>query len=249
MPTEDAVACCIAKDEDLYIDEWLQYNLKLGFSRIYVYDNTDDFRLGMAGLHVRYPAITLLHAPGPRMQMTAYNHCLSTFGPLHTWMAFLDVDEFIVLRSHSSVVHLLQEHCANGALSLNWFLYGSGGHKEYIPEPVTRRFLWREPSANQHVKTIVKTRDATILLSPHYAVLTNGTQHDTNGRAFEGPFNPDGPVDVACIHHYFVKSRCEFERKVKRGKADIDEMRTMDEFDMWDKNEVMDDSAWMFLIR
>jgi hypothetical protein len=45
------------------------------------------------------------------------------------------------------------------------------------------------------------------------------------------------------------KSRGEFERKVQRGKADIDEMRTMDEFDMWDKNEVVDDSAWMFLIR
>ena len=28
---------CIAKDEDNYIDEWLKYHLKLGFSNIYVY--------------------------------------------------------------------------------------------------------------------------------------------------------------------------------------------------------------------
>jgi hypothetical protein len=28
---------CIAKDEDHYIDEWLLYHLKLGFSDIFVY--------------------------------------------------------------------------------------------------------------------------------------------------------------------------------------------------------------------
>ena len=30
---------CIAKNEDHYIDEWLRYHLKLGFGRIFVYQN------------------------------------------------------------------------------------------------------------------------------------------------------------------------------------------------------------------
>lgn len=30
---------CIAKNEDLYIDEWLLYHFKLGFGRAWVYQN------------------------------------------------------------------------------------------------------------------------------------------------------------------------------------------------------------------
>jgi hypothetical protein len=30
---------CIAKNEDLYLEEWVNYHLKLGFDRIYIYMN------------------------------------------------------------------------------------------------------------------------------------------------------------------------------------------------------------------
>ena len=30
---------CIAKNEDNYLDEWIKYHLKLGFSEIFVYQN------------------------------------------------------------------------------------------------------------------------------------------------------------------------------------------------------------------
>ncbi len=33
----DISLVCIAKDEDHYIDEWLDYHLKLGFTRVVVY--------------------------------------------------------------------------------------------------------------------------------------------------------------------------------------------------------------------
>ena len=30
---------CIAKNEDDYIEEWVNYHLKLGFSKIFIYEN------------------------------------------------------------------------------------------------------------------------------------------------------------------------------------------------------------------
>ena len=33
----DAIVCAIALNEELYIDEWIKYNLALGFSHIYIY--------------------------------------------------------------------------------------------------------------------------------------------------------------------------------------------------------------------
>lgn len=41
-PDATAVVCAIAKNEGMYIDEWIAYNIKLGFDNIYVYDNSDD---------------------------------------------------------------------------------------------------------------------------------------------------------------------------------------------------------------
>jgi acyl-CoA dehydrogenase len=38
----DAVICAIALNEERYIDEWIQYNLFLGFSHIYIYDNSSN---------------------------------------------------------------------------------------------------------------------------------------------------------------------------------------------------------------
>ena len=35
----DACICAIAKNEDLYLDEWIQYNLHLGFSGIIIFNN------------------------------------------------------------------------------------------------------------------------------------------------------------------------------------------------------------------
>ena len=42
MTPYDAVICCIALDEEAYIDEWIQYHLHIGFSHIYIYDNKDQ---------------------------------------------------------------------------------------------------------------------------------------------------------------------------------------------------------------
>jgi hypothetical protein len=30
---------CIAKDEDLYLQDWIDYHLKLGFDDIHIYQN------------------------------------------------------------------------------------------------------------------------------------------------------------------------------------------------------------------
>ena len=41
--------CCIAKDEDKYIDEWIEYHLGLGFDKIYVFRDDWDW-VGPQGL-------------------------------------------------------------------------------------------------------------------------------------------------------------------------------------------------------
>jgi hypothetical protein len=240
-----AVVCCIAKNEEPYIDEWIAYNLKLGFERIYIYDNSDNHSLAPLG---QTDKVHVVPFPGPTKQMAAYNHFLRTYGREHTWCAFIDVDEFIVLRCHASIQDMLNAHCKNGSLGLNWILFGSSGKKEYRPEPVTERFQMRQRGLNAHIKSIVKIEDTMTMDHPHFPCLKGGHQQlDTNGRAFSGPFNERGTEDVACIHHYFLKSKREFREKVARGRADISIKRAFEEdFSRHDLNEVHDSRAWDF---
>ena len=190
-----------------------------------MFDNSPENELKRWG--DKRPQTTVLHYPGINRQDEAYLECAKgswKHGQMK-WAAFWDVDEFLVLKKHDAVQQLLEEHLSSGALSLNWQVFGTSGKLLYEPLPVTKRFVYREEERNQHVKSIVRLRDMDLTEgpNPHYPKkLSSGTQHNTDGYAFEGPYH-DGPTDVAVIHHYMTKSYQEYTKKRMRGRADTED--------------------------
>ena len=110
-PVQTSALCAIAKWEDVYIDEWLDYHLGLGIDRIYVYDNSEDFTMRNKS---RPDSVELVHFtasdPGGKRQRPAYTDCITTRGTAHTWVGFIDIDEFLVLKRHACVNDFLAEH-------------------------------------------------------------------------------------------------------------------------------------------
>lgn len=229
--------CAIAKDEELYIDEWIAHNLAVGFDKVFIFDNSPGCDLR----HKQSARVHVQHFPGPTKQLPAYQFFLQAYGKMYDWVAFLDVDEFIVLRPPLRTVKALVDSYATGAsaLALNWYMFGSNGHKEYAPLPVVKRFTRRAGPPDAHVKILARPREVLAIEGPHHARTTRGTK-DTNGRLVHGPHNIDGPTNVACIHHYFTKSEAEFRKKIERGRADQTVKRTFDEFFAADRNDVED---------
>ena len=219
-----AVLCCIALDEESYIDEFVDYHIGIGFNKIIIYDNSNENQLKQWGQKRHNSTAEVIHYPGINMQGRAYLDCAkgAHYNGKMKWAAFWDVDEFLVLKKHDNVDRFLDEHLSSGALALNWYIFRQGGKTIYEPLPVTKRFVYRDNHTNAHVKSIVRLRDMdmTHRLHPHYPKLINGTQHDTNGKAFEGPFNAGGPSDIAVLHHYVTKSFQEYKNKRIRGRAD-----------------------------
>ena len=73
----DVAICCIALNEDLYIDEWLDHHLnKIGFNNVYVYDNSDENTLKNKARE----KVKVIHFPRALKQVPAYNHFLENFG-------------------------------------------------------------------------------------------------------------------------------------------------------------------------
>lgn len=264
-PQESAAICCIVMDEEPYIDEWIDYNYYVaGFDSFFIYDNSDEFVLEQWANKRREqkgPKVSVKHYPGKNMQHTAYPDCTRTFALNHTWVAYFDMDEFIVFRGDfegHSVVDFLHESFDDdvGQVGFNWYQFGTGGQQIYEPKPVLSRFQFREKEGNQHVKSIVRGKAHKPNLEkthPHFQPLIEPFKYvSASGTPMEGPFNIPPQVEKASLNHYYYKSVKEYANKKVRGRADMgneQERHNFTEAMKYDtpKGDIHDDLAWKLL--
>lgn len=251
-------ACLIAKDEGRYLAEWLAYYSLLGFDEILVYnnassDNTAAIVKRASANDPRIRHIPWPDIPGRAPQVPAYNNALRRTRA--DWIAFVDADEFIVLKEHDSIHDFLAGFDEDtGAVCINWLLFGSSGHENYVDDLVIRRFTrCAAPDyiLNGIVKSIVRP-SAARHMHAHAPVLTRGRYCLSDGRATG--LHRFAKADAiahhpAQINHYVVKSNEEYRAKIARGVAgkppDAPDrtVKFTDEF--WltrDRNEAVDHS-------
>lgn len=241
MSTTKVVLVCVAKWEDYYLEEWLEYNHKLGFDKIIMYQN--DWRCS-----IDKPYLEKREWDGRSVQLKIYNDFLHT-NTEYDWVAFFDCDEFLVLNKHNNIKEFVDEYKdRTNAIGINWYFYGSGGLVNRTSNSLLHMFPNRSNHTDQHIKVIVNARCGTRMSLPHNADVES---MDTNGFKFTGPFNPGGPSDVAVINHYHNKTREDWMLRCKRGRVDCN---IQHEEDRWDREindniDVEDLSAYNFLYK
>jgi hypothetical protein len=221
--------CAIAKYEDLYIQEFIDYYTALGFCGFYFYDNSDEFTLRNvitnSSTFNENPLITLIHYPGRVMQLKSYHDCVERAQrDSFTWAAFYDLDEFIVLKKHSNIEAFIQDHGIAGGIVVNWILFGSSNQTVYRPVPVSKRFQYRDSIAHESVKCILRLSYGPRFHNPHnpkFFTKNSSYTVNTNGKLVPRPTDLDRPTDVAVIHHFRIKSQQEYVNRRKYGRADI----------------------------
>ncbi len=152
------VAC--ARWESPFIAEWLAYHTTIGFDHVYLYCNDDDpteLRDILSGLPSALSArVTFRPYFGQGQQRFMYLDALRYARQNSEWISFLDVDEFLVLRSWASIPDLLLElnRDAIDSLHLNWLFYGNNGHKTRPAGSVLRNYTRRSRTVDVHTKHI-----------------------------------------------------------------------------------------------
>lgn len=124
-------------DALLRFKEWLLFHRMVGFDHFYVYDNSKQRHGALWNMlkpFVDKGVATYIHWPARvcarhrASQYAAENSCLRRFGPLNTWMAHFDVDEYMTpTGTYKSLVPLLQAYERNAsvdAVGLNDHFYG-----------------------------------------------------------------------------------------------------------------------------
>lgn len=232
---------CIAKNEDYYLDEWLEYNYKLGFDRIIMYENNWRCSLGKEYL-------TKIPFDGDVKQLPAYNNFVKN-NKEFDWAAFIDCDEFITLLKHNNIKELVKDYKDHDGIALNWFRFGSGGQRKRSCNSLLKQFKRRSASIDRHVKIIMNLKSNFRMVCPHCA---NIPGVDTNKKTVEGPFNPRGPTDVAYINHYDHKTFEDYKMRCERGRADTNNKHLFSKIKDWEERkkdniDVLDINALKFM--
>ena len=212
---------CIAKNEDHYIDEWLDYHFKLGFSQIFVYQNDWRYR----GKYLEDNRIHLLQCDGTYRQLPAYNHFIKNFFDKFDWAGFIDVDEFIVLKQDKNISSFLKNYNEYNSLGLCWSMFGSNGLTFDGDYSLVRRFTKCKKELDSHIKCFInfnQAKDSLIFSShTHNINLPNKTISVDKSHFINDYYDKDKKDDrsIAYINHYYTKTKDEWKEKIARGFA------------------------------
>lgn len=240
--TMKTALCVIAKQENRYLREFCEHYRRLGFDKIFLYDNNDEdgerFEDSI-GEYIDNGFVETVDQRGKKgVQMSSYDHCYERHGAEYDWMAFFDVDEFLVFSPESGLSKVgdflsRPEYASANVVCVNWMCYGDNGKLRYEDKPLAERFPEPLPfdlcisynfPANCHVKSILRGgRRLEWRVHPHCPFARDGetwSACDTLGRPHgEGaPFQPYS-FSVAYLRHYLTKTAEEFADIVNRGYA------------------------------
>jgi hypothetical protein len=214
----------IVRNEAPYLEEWLGYHVALGVDHVFLYDNgSDDDLEQVVERHVNHGLLTLVHWPLPGGQLDAYSHALRFFGPSVDWLAFIDVDEFIVPLVDDDIPTLLARFPDAADIRVPRVDFGFSGHRS-PPDALTidaytgvADVFGRDPSLPPRVKTIVQSRGVSAV-GIHTATLAD-VPVARDERPVPTRSVRTGARDLAQVNHYYTRSFDEFEAKRFRGSA------------------------------
>ena len=170
--------CLIVKDENSYLEEWLDYHILIGVEHFWIYDNESSTPVKTSlGEYIEKGLVTVHTINGKGMQLAAYDHCVQVHGQDSTWIGFIDTDEFIVPRNTTNLVEFLKPYETYGGLAMSSLFFGHGGNKTRPTSGQINAYRIRTPeqlSLNRLVKMVIQPAKVLFPISPHSFLFKQG---------------------------------------------------------------------------
>lgn len=244
----------IAKNEGPYIREWIEYHRLLGVTKFYFYDNeSEDQTKEILKPYIQSNLVSYFFIKGKAKQLDAYNDAIERFKYTCQYMAFIDLDEYLMPTvPYQPIVKIVDEAInkyGKGAsgIGVNWAIYGSSGHDKAPKGLITQVFNHRGNNravGNAHIKTICNPRRVIDYISPHYPLYQLGAYSvsETGDERLYVWFRDKREYVNIRINHYYTKSREQFLNKIARGLGDRVGEYKVEQFAKYDLNEIEDNS-------
>ena len=234
--------CGIAKNENRYIREWVEYYKNLGVDKVIICDNNDIGGERFEDVIQDYISsgfVTIENYRGRRVdinygsdnksvQGTAYLDIYKKYKSHYDWIAYFDIDEFLYMGKQNLKDFFMSSKYMNlNGLRIYWYLYGDNGHIHYENKPVLERFDTENNKAEDpyhFYKTVVRNNirvDSNLSFVAHGPNKTiynipdinlNKISHNMRGVKINNP--------EIYLKHFYTKSTEEFfTRKYKKTSA------------------------------
>jgi len=221
----DVAVMAILKDEAPNMEEWLCHHLAIGVDHFFLYDNgsTDDLHEVLRP-YANHGIVTTVYFPMRGLQRDANNHAVRFFGSTTEWLAYVDIDEFLVPENDESIGSVMQRFgdAEQVLVSRKEFCYG--GHRTPPGGLVTEAYreysqdVPRMGTSAILAKPIVRP-SGVVRVGVHNAITLHGRTVNTAGRptSEEATAIEDPSYSNLQMNHYFTKSLSEFQAKRSRA--------------------------------
>ena len=211
--------CVIAKNENLYVREFVEHYKKIGYDNIFIYDNNDlngEHFEEVINDYIESGFVHLIYFrerdAKTRPIFDAYRDCYARNNKSYNWLSFYDMDEFLEINEkYNTIKQFLNSkifvHCQN--IKINWLMSINNDTLYYENKPLQQRiktFGYNNP-VNIHIKSTVRgglpINYWTISHNPHTSTL-NITSCSSSGKIiqFDSPFNQPPDFTNAKLKHY-----------------------------------------------
>ena len=227
--------CIMVKNQHLDLIEWFShYYYHHGVRRFYIMDDGSqppisilpDYGIPHTAITFTYiPRTPIEERPEP-MQHHLFDRCIKDHGKRHTWMGFLDADEFLEMRNNQTLIqwlHFWERNDTVGAVAAQWLYHNSAGLLTRPEGGARKNFdkcIVNDPNGeNKHVKMFVRTELFQQVNNVHHIGTKDGYMEVGEHGDPTGTLRYPITHDIWALHHYGVKSRQQFIEKQDRGNA------------------------------
>ena len=240
------VVCAIAKNEHLYINEWVNHYLKMGFDTIYLFDNDnlDSERVENfidSNLLKQVEIIDYRGVKKHHLQHYVYNWFYKHYERTFDWVMFVDIDEFLV--GIDNIKDFLKRPVFNwyDQIRIKWRLFGDDNIIDRDRKmPVLGSFnkvITHHRKANQS-KSLIRGGLLGITINSCHYVKWLSSCYPSGKQCFENDISLNKyKGEKVFVNHYMTKSLAEFvDQKIGRGDVLFENREiTMDYY--WELNE------------
>lgn len=205
--------CAIQRGTSPYIQEWLSFYLIHGVSKFFLYDNSvlnstenELFRDAVKPfVEAGFVNVRIWSSKGYD-QLAAYNDCLDRGKVYYDWLAFFDIDEYLVVNEPgpACLPEFLVGYEEFPALHIKWRTFTPRGVIQHdFSSLFLEQYLWVDPRFIEG-KSILQTRFETEVKSPHTFRFKDG-KHPVcpDKRICRGWDRSKNPYQYAELRHYW----------------------------------------------
>lgn len=252
--------CCIFKNEARYFKEWLEFHRIIGVDHIYAYNNdSDDNFHEVLKPYIDEGYVTLIDFPGQYAQFPAYAHCYNNYGQETYWLSYVDLDEFIVPKTHTNIKDWIKPYEKYPSVVFYWLMFGTNGIVESSSDKlVIEQFTNSFKSIRNTGKIALNTSFEPVKMYHHFIYcwmnvlgikIKIPTIDEHKKFVFFYSNHKVNKHYTVQMNHYWSKSLSDYVKKIDKGDMvdkKHDEIRKQLDFFFWHEHQNVSEDRTIF---